>query len=79
MSGFRLPAAPGAYTAEWGQQLIDDLETRFLEIEEPTQTGYQMSNVTVTRTLNADSTTLAEVADVLATLIEDLQAKGRLG
>ena len=40
------------------------------------QTGYTTSNVTTDRVLNADSTTLDEVADVLCTLIEDLKTKG---
>ena len=39
------------------------------------QTGYTTSNVTTDRVLDADSTTLDEVADVLCTLIEDLKAK----
>ena len=38
---------------------------------------YTVSNVTTTRTFDADSTTLAEVADVLGTLIDDLR-NGRL-
>ncbi len=37
--------------------------------------GYTtFANLSTDRTLNADSTTLAEVADVLGTLIEDLKA-----
>jgi len=39
------------------------------------QTGWTTSNVTTDRTLDANSTTLDEVADVLATLIEDLKTK----
>jgi hypothetical protein len=41
------------------------------------QTGYTTpSNLTTDRTFDADSTTVAELADVLGTLIEDLKAKG---
>jgi hypothetical protein len=40
---------------------------------------YTLTNVTTDRTLDADSTTLAEVADVLGTLIADFQAAGILG
>ena len=36
----------------------------------------ETSNVTKDYVLDADSTTLAEVADVLGTLIEDLKGKG---
>lgn len=38
--------------------------------------GFTFSNVTETRTLDADSTTLAEVADVLATWIGDHKTRG---
>ena len=37
---------------------------------------YSVSNVTTDRTYNANSTTLAEVADVLGTLIADLRSYG---
>lgn len=40
--------------------------------------GYTTSNVTTDRTIDADSTTTAEVADVLCTLIEDLKGIGIL-
>jgi len=39
--------------------------------------GFTLSNVTTTRALNADSTTLAEVADVLSTFIQDLKQRGQ--
>ena len=40
------------------------------------QTGYtEFANLTPDRTLDADSTTVDEVADVLGTLIEDLKTK----
>ena len=38
--------------------------------------AYEVTNVTTDRTYDADSTTTAEVADVLGTLIADLQAAG---
>lgn len=41
-----------------------------------TQTGYSTSNVTTDRVINANSTSVDELADVLATLIEDLKTKG---
>jgi hypothetical protein len=41
------------------------------------QTGYTtFTNLTTVRTLNADSTTVDEIADVLGTLIVDLKTKG---
>jgi hypothetical protein len=41
--------------------------------------AYTTSNVTPDRTLDADSTDTAELADVLCTLIEDLKTLGLLG
>ncbi|HEX5187342.1 MAG TPA: hypothetical protein VFV86_10675 [Nitrososphaeraceae archaeon] len=43
-----------------------------------TQTGWTTSNVVTDRVLDANSTSLDEVADVLCTLIEDLKTKGIL-
>ncbi len=40
---------------------------------------YSTSNVTTKRTFDADATTLDEIADVLGTLIADLQDAGLLG
>jgi len=40
------------------------------------QTGYTtFSNLTTVRTLDADATSVAELADALGTLVEDLKAK----
>lgn len=41
--------------------------------------AYSTSNVTTDRSFNADSTTTDELADVLGTLISDLQGYGLLG
>ena len=40
--------------------------------------SYSVSNLTVDRTYDANSTAVAELADVLGTLIQDLQEKGSL-
>jgi len=74
-----LPAAPFEWSQGWGRQLVDDLEVELIDLSQPIQIGYTTTNVTTVRALDADATTLAEVADVLCTLIEDLKAKGRLG
>lgn len=39
-------------------------------------TAYTPTNVTTDRSYDADATTVAELADVLGTLLADLQAKG---
>lgn len=44
----------------------------------PISKGWVMTNKTIDRVLNADSTSTAELADVLATLIDDLKAAGYL-
>jgi hypothetical protein len=69
---------PKEYDQAWMQMLIDRLEQIHLILSQPAHTGYAMTNVTVTRVLNADATTLAEVADVLGTLIDDMKGVGRL-
>ena len=74
------PTASPDYNATKWNQLIELLRLRDQAIPNfPSKTGYIMTNVTATRTLDADSTTLAEVADVLATLIDDLKTSGHLG
>lgn len=52
-------------------QAIDDLST-------PIAGAYTVTNVTTDRTFDANSTSTDELADVLGTLIDDLQTKGTL-
>ena len=73
-----LGTVPEKYDPVFFQSLLEQLEQIHLLLAQPAQTGYVMSNVTATRTLNADSTSTAELADVLGTLIDDLKAAGRL-
>jgi hypothetical protein len=73
----KLPAAPADWNKAWGDRLVNTLELQIRNINSAaSETPYQTSNVTKDYILDADSTTLAEVADVLGTLIEDLKAKG---
>ena len=61
-------------------QLIEVLRLRDqINPNIPISVGWTMTNKTSDRVLDADSTTLAEVADVLATLIDDLKTAGYLG
>lgn len=73
------PQAPAEYDPRWAAQLVAELEAFQAQQNKPTQQGYTTSNVTTTRTIDADTATTAEIADVLCTLIEDLKAVGRLG
>jgi hypothetical protein len=73
----KLPAAPADWNKSWGDRLVNTLEIQIRDIHTAaSETPYQTSNVTKDYILDADATTLAEVADVLGTLIEDLKAKG---
>lgn len=78
MSRVVLPRPPEVYDTAWADDLIRQIELAFQEASRAAATGYQPSNVTSTRAFDADATTLAEVADVLGTLIEDLKARGLL-
>lgn len=76
----QLPPNPtNADIARWGDELVRILEVLDDDANSITSDGWTMTNVTTDRTLDADSTTLAEVADIIGTLIKDLQDKGRLG
>tara|TARA_R110002020_G_scaffold2343_3_gene10887 strand:- start:4063 stop:4311 length:249 start_codon:yes stop_codon:yes gene_type:complete len=73
----RLPQPPKEWDKSWAQRTISTIELQLNEINSSASaTPYQTTNVTKDYVLDADSTTLAEVADVLGTLIEDLKAKG---
>ena len=47
-----------------------------IQVVDEDAADYTMTNVTTDRTLNANSTSLDELADVLGTLIADLQTVG---
>lgn len=77
----RLPDPPDRYDANYERQRNRALEEA--DAENVKSAGnvrtYAASNVTTDRTFDADSTTLAEVADVLGTLIADLREKRIVG
>lgn len=76
----RLPSPPTAYNSQWANQLVNQLELNLSNTNlAASSDNYTTTNVTVDRTLDADSTTLAEVADVLGTLITDLKDRGIIG
>jgi hypothetical protein len=52
---------------------INQLVTRLNAIQAALE-GFSATNVTTDRAFDADSTTLAKIADVLGTLISDLEA-----
>tara|TARA_R100001244_G_scaffold100516_1_gene75025 strand:- start:31 stop:285 length:255 start_codon:yes stop_codon:yes gene_type:complete len=76
----RLPSPPGQYNAQWANQLVNQLELNLSNTNLAASIdNYIMTNVTADRVLDADSTTLAEVADVLGTLVNDLKNRGVIG
>jgi len=60
------------------EEHFDLVKTDLDSLNTPAPNAYTPTNVTLDRSYDADVTTLAEVADVLGTLITDLQAKGIL-
>lgn len=75
-----LPALPSNASPElvqWADQLRAAVETILNELVQPAQ-RYVVSNVTSSRTLDPTTATLSQVAQVVGTLISDLQIKGTL-
>jgi hypothetical protein len=73
----RLPSAPVEYDRRWASQLINQIESNISNINlSASSSVYTMTNVTTDRTLDANSTSTAELADVLGTLITDLKERG---
>jgi len=67
------------YDGEKMRQLVELLRLRDqTRPVAPVSKGWAMSNKTVDRVLDANSTSTAELADVLATLIDDLIDTGYL-
>ena len=67
----------------WGDVLIDELENEIEKINQAANTGdpdvsFAESNFTQDKTLNAGTASTADVANVLATVIEALRNKGLL-
>ena len=73
---YKLPTAPVDWNQAWGNRLVNTLEIQIKSIQGTASSDpFQISNVTTDRVLNADSTSTAELADVLGTLINDLKSK----
>ena len=72
-------SAPPEYDPAWARRFVESVEAFQAEQNQPAQVGYAVDNVTETRTFDADTVTLPELADVVGTLIEDLKAVGKLG
>ena len=76
----RLPSPPSEYDQRWANPLTKQLEQNNSATNlSASSDRYTVTNVTADRTLDADSTSTAELADVLGTLINDLRDRGVLG
>lgn len=82
MRSVRVGAVPSSYEAkiDWCVAAIQDI-ARASQTADPNvmADSFAVSNVTETRALDADSTTLGEVADVLCTFILDHKRRGQKG
>jgi uncharacterized lipoprotein YmbA len=76
----RLPSPPFEYNQRWANQLVNQVEQNISATNlAASSSRYTVTNVTADRTLDADSTSTAEIADVLGTLIQDLRDRGVIG
>jgi len=76
----RLPTPPNNYDSRWANQLVNQLELNLSSTNlAASKDRYTITNVTADRTYDADSTSTAELADVLGTLINDLRERGLIG
>jgi hypothetical protein len=71
---------PGVSDAEawkkWVERALNEIELASQEDVAMIASDFTVSNYTATRTLNAGTATLADIANVLCTLISDLQNRG---
>ena len=74
-----LPSPPAESDPVYMAEVIDRLEQIHQLLSRAIGTGWQVSNVTTDTVLDADSTTTAELADVLGTLITQMKDRGILG
>jgi|TARA_R110000850_G_scaffold140371_1_gene261758 hypothetical protein len=74
-----LGTAPDQYDPAFFNAVLDQIERIHQTLAQPAETGYLMTNVTVTRILDANSSVSVDgesVTAVLGTLIDDMKAVG---
>ena len=76
-----LPSAPLDYNVRWANQLIRDLQKEIdsLRLSATTARWIVSPAATIDRTINPGTESTDDVRQILATLIEDLRARGILG
>lgn len=77
MRPVKLGQPAGNNDREWYRQALLEIERASQEETEAIADDFTPTNVTTTRAFDADTVTTAQLADVLGTLIQDLQQRGR--
>jgi hypothetical protein len=73
----RIPEAAAEYSRNHFTELARSITVLAARIPEPQNLdNYSTTNVTTSRTFDADTVTLTELADIVGTLIEDLKSAG---
>ena len=75
----RLPDEPKDYNVTWAAALVAQLERVHRLLSRAISVEWKPTNVTESRTFDADTVTTAELADIVGTLIEDMKERGMLG
>jgi hypothetical protein len=70
--------APEQYSQEIMNSILRAVEQRLQSLEQVKSLGWTLSNVTTTKTFDADGATIATTDDVLGTLIQELIDAGVL-
>tara|TARA_R110000787_G_scaffold97563_1_gene201198 strand:- start:468 stop:725 length:258 start_codon:yes stop_codon:yes gene_type:complete len=74
-----LGTAPDQYDPAFFNSVLDQIERIHQTLAQPAETGYSVTNLTVTRVLDANSSVSVDgesVTAVLGTLIDDMKAVG---
>ena len=73
-----LPDPPDEYDPVYMRELVNQIEEIHRLLTRNIGSGWQVSNVTADKAFDADSTTTAELADVLGTLVTQMKDRGLL-
>ena len=75
---FRAGRPPQRYETSYFERLVAALEAHSEETDTALGKRYTVSGVTETRTLDAETATVTDVANFIGTLVQDFQEKGIL-
>ena len=70
---------PREYSQQEFMRILTEFDQRLTDLERALNIDrYQLNNVTLTRTFDPTTATLADTAQTLGTLLTDLQRRGRI-